>query len=70
MANAFNRGDVVQLKSGGPGMTVHKAPGDPADAYPHRPMVGEYHCIWFKGANKEQGIFAEHTLLPFVKPSK
>ena len=50
-------------------MTIHKAPGDAADVYPHRPLE-EYHCVWFKGANKEFGFFAEHVLQPFVKPAK
>lgn len=69
MANTFNSGDLVQLKSGGPGMTVYKAPGEDAESYPHKPLEN-YHCIWFKGANKEQGFFAEHVLQIFVKPTK
>ena len=69
MAKAYKKGDLVQLKSGGPAMTIHKAPGDAADVYPHRPLE-EYHCVWFKGANKEFGFFAEHVLQPFVKPAK
>ncbi|WP_207079410.1 DUF2158 domain-containing protein [Novosphingobium sp. KA1] len=28
MANKFNHGDVVVMKSGGPPMTVDKVPGD------------------------------------------
>lgn len=68
MANAFDKGDLVQLKSGGPAMTIHKAPGDLADRYPHKPQE-DYHAVWFKGANNEFGFFAEHVLQPFVKPT-
>lgn len=48
-------GDVVQLKSGGPQMTIsHKAAGG----------ASGWVCIWFDGAKKEQAIFPENALKP------
>lgn len=50
MADAFEPGDLVQLKSGGPRMTVErivKCTGP-----------GEYlHCQWFSGEKLEMGDF-------------
>lgn len=43
-------GDVVQLKSGGPTMTV-----DTLDAQ-------GAHCVWFVGIIREQGTFKPETL--------
>ena len=60
MADKFSPGDIVQLKSGGPAMTVSeiksKFAGDEATAY---------RCTWFKGASKEYGDFREETLEMF-----
>jgi len=67
MANKFNRGDVVVMKSGGPPMTVDKVPGDYAYSGASAPM-SEYHCEWFKGANAQQGTFAEHVLKAYEPP--
>lgn len=67
MANAFNRGDIVQLKSGGPPMTVDSLPGDSK----HYEQTGEeYWCTWFKGATRDQGGFEEHLLQPYEPPKK
>jgi len=53
MANtAFNIGDVVQLKSGGPKMTINSV----------RDSSGDYLCVWFRGASKEQGYFKDEVL--------
>ncbi len=51
----FNPGDQVQLKSGGPIMTVkeHRERGR------HQEGV---HCQWFAGKKLESGIFVEESL--------
>ncbi|MCG7364371.1 DUF2158 domain-containing protein [Roseomonas sp. ACRSG] len=67
MANAFNKGDVVVLKSGGPPMTVDEVPGD------RQFMGGErsnYRLEWFKGATPVHGEYAEHLLKKFTPPVK
>jgi len=69
MANAFKKGDIVVLKSGGPPMTVDKLPGEPASKYDHDGLDG-YRCEWFKGASAAHGVYAEHLLEPYVKPTK
>ncbi|MGR0183235.1 YodC family protein [Azospirillum aestuarii] len=64
MANAFNKGDVVVMKSGGPPMTVDEVPDD----------VGRnrtyYRCCWFKGAVAQSGNYSEHLLEKYVAPAK
>lgn len=68
MANAFQKGDVVVLKSGGPPMTVDKVPGEPT------PSAGilrkEYACEWFKGAVAARGTYGEHLLKFYEPPAK
>ena len=66
MANAFNLGDLVQLKSGGPPMTVDEVPGQATFLEPRE----DYKCVWFKGATRDQSAFAEHLLQPYVAPAK
>lgn len=71
MANKFNRGDVVQLISGGPAMAVDRVPGDPI--YKHKPdgsKRDDYHCEWFKGATPARGDYPEHLLKKFDPPKK
>ncbi len=68
MANAFKKGDVVVMKSGGPPMTVDKVPGDLQDY--GGGTYKEYHCEWFKGATAQQGNFGEHLLEKYVPPKK
>ncbi|WP_202909586.1 YodC family protein [Alkalilacustris brevis] len=50
-------GDVVQLKSGGPAMTVSKVEGDIC------------HCAWFIGSDLKHGMFSAATLEPYEAPS-
>ena len=69
MANKFNHGDVVVMKSGGPPMAVDKVPGDLATDYATKPLT-EYHCEWFKGATAQRGTFGEHLLETYVPPKK
>ena len=56
MAQKFKTGDIVQLKSGGPKMTVNGAelPSGAAKQY--------YSCQWFAGSKLEGGTFPEESL--------
>lgn len=63
MAAKFSSGDIVQLKSGGPAMTV-------ANVVPGMGNSTGYQCEWFRGASKERAHFAEDTLKTYVAPSK
>jgi uncharacterized protein YodC (DUF2158 family) len=52
MQQEFNVGDVVQLKSGGPKMTIeyigpHRMGGTESQAL----------CVWFEGTNKKNDWF-------------
>jgi uncharacterized protein YodC (DUF2158 family) len=62
MSIKFKIGDTVQLKSGGPAMTV-KQPDDG----PH--SDGECLCQWFGGRKLEQGYFHRDTLRKIEVPS-
>lgn len=64
MASKFSPGDIVQLKSGGPAMTVSSVTGDDGVS----DNIG-YRCEWFKGASKETAHFKEDTLKEYVAPS-
>lgn len=52
MPNSFDVGDVVELKSGGPEMTVQSKDGDHVWAQ------------WFGGRKLERGRFPVASLLP------
>lgn len=69
MANAFNKGDIVQLKSGGPPMTVDQIPGERINQYDFEGRA-DYLCEWFKGATAANGSYGEHLLQKFVPPAK
>lgn len=62
MTAKFSVGDVVQLKSGGPAMTISEVQMD------YREFKGTYRCKWFKGASNEMAVFEEATLQPYVPP--
>lgn len=64
MQHKFKLGDIVQLKSGGPAMTVAEIKNDYSGA------VSGYRCEWFKGASKEVSNFGEETLQIYVAPKK
>ena len=49
----FKAGDIVQLKSGGPDMTIEKAEGL---------TDGKIKCIWFDGDKKTHDFFVPETL--------
>jgi len=51
---SFNKGDIVQLKSGGPKMTVKWCEDQ------HGEMTAL--CQWFDGAKRSEETFAPETL--------
>lgn len=53
MAHKFKIGDIVQLKSGGPEMTVQSLP---------TVSFSRYNCQWFAGKKLEAGGFPEESL--------
>jgi uncharacterized protein YodC (DUF2158 family) len=53
----FKAGDLVELISGGPPMTVTKVIGPLADGY-------HYHTSWFAAKKHETGSFPEAALKP------
>jgi uncharacterized protein YodC (DUF2158 family) len=55
MADNFKAGDIVQLKSGGPQMTVTTVGKDSFQA----PTVW---CTWFEGKTQKNGTFAPAAL--------
>ena len=59
--SSFNVGDIVQLKSGGPEMTVQMAP--------ERPAV-YYKCQWFAGKKLESGQFPFDSLKLVTQEAK
>lgn len=50
---AVKIGDIVQLKSGGPPMTVTATMG-----------AGKFRCSWFAGAKHDAAVFPEAVLEP------
>lgn len=56
MADQFNAGNVVMLKSGGPKMTVETVA---QEAFSGKTKVW---CIWFEGAKQMTGNFDPETL--------
>ncbi len=52
MSDTFEIGEIVQLKSGGPKMTVARI----------EIVGGEIVCYWFAGAKREFGSFEPATL--------
>ncbi|WP_187336459.1 DUF2158 domain-containing protein [Novosphingopyxis iocasae] len=66
MADKFQKGDVVVLKSGGVPMTISRCPSDTND---RGKPYGVYLCVWQKGATHTQHPYEEHVLEPFTKPN-
>lgn len=54
----FEIGDSVQLKCGGPAMTVQDISR----------MTGEYQCVWFNGNIKQQSSFDGSVLKIWEPP--
>ncbi|MFI0397091.1 YodC family protein [Paracoccus jiaweipingae] len=65
MSNKFQLGDIVQLKSGGPAMTVSKVPKISGHMTKQK-----YVCQWFRGASNVSGDFGEEELQFYVAPKK
>lgn len=59
---SFNLGDVVQLKSGGPAMTVTHVSTNSRD----EPAAW---CEWFTGHEPKSASFAMASLRTYVKPN-
>ena len=51
MDTSFKPGDVVQLNSGGPKMTVEAVQSD-----------GSLRCVWFHEGKKDSGVFPQVSL--------
>ena len=51
--NEFKVGDIVQLKSGGPKMTIEEI----------SEMDNSYCCKWFAGSKLQEGFFAASALI-------
>ena len=51
----FVVGDVVELKSGGPPMTIEKF-----DSYADGTVA--VHCVWFDGITRHDGVFTVHLI--------
>ena len=60
--NDFKTGDIVQLKSGGPKMTI-KDPIDPN-------LTEDVLCQWFAGHKLESGYFPRESLNKIVDTEK
>lgn len=56
--NDFKVGDVVQLKSGGPYMTVHDLGNYESSGGP----TNGAHCIWFTNSVKDSAVFDVRVL--------
>ena len=59
----FNEGDVVQLNSGGPPMTVERF--DPMFQNP-----GTVRCSWFAGGKRMSEVFGEGAVKTADPPDK
>jgi len=56
----FEKGAIVQLKSGGPKMTVSE----------YRQGIGDYVVKWFAGSKMESACVSPEALQPYVEPTK
>ena len=63
MSGSFSIGDTVQLKSGGPPMTVKELM---SGGY----MTGQYLCQWFGGQKLQQGYFPYDSLRKIADQSR
>jgi hypothetical protein len=64
MANAFQLGDVVVLKSGGPPMTVDAVPGTAGAGVPVHLVQGRLAGGWVLPRASAQGLYASAKMTP------
>ena len=57
MSQEFKVGDIVQLKSGGPKMTVNEV------LETHGEDKQDVRCAWFAGSKHEHAYFSVETLI-------
>lgn len=60
----YSIGDQVQLKSGGPCMTVNEA----MLHHISEEFLDKYKCQWFSGKKLDIGTFPENSLETYVAP--
>ncbi len=64
MNNLFEIGDIVQLKSGGPKMTVKKTGTKTNNiGTPLNPIIYECECVWFLDDKPYSKTFDQSTLI-------
>jgi uncharacterized protein YodC (DUF2158 family) len=63
MSEEFQKGDVVQLKSGGPTMTIQ----DIGDFTSSGIQDGAL-CVWFDGKKKYSEVFDRSVLRKYTQP--
>lgn len=61
--NKFKPGDIVQLNSGGPKMTIIEK-----NEYPRNMNI--YECQWFSGAKLNNGDFPKENLIFVIEEKK
>ena len=70
----FNIGDLVELKSGGPEMTIHSIVGDSTNEFESSIFItkgykeGDLICKWFLNGNVQSEIFKAETVTK-IKPN-
>lgn len=69
MANKFNIGDRVALKTGSPVMTV-KRHAETHTSNGLSTIVDKYECVWSDGNNRQQAVFIEDVLKLIAAPDK
>lgn len=62
----FKEGDIVQLASDGPKMTIDKI----NYTFPTDEFEGLYSCKWFAGKKLEDATFNETSLIAWEQPEK
>lgn len=60
MSEELKEGDVVQLKSGGPRMTI-----EGIGLYGMGSTKKKANCVWFEGNKKQEALFELHSLEKF-----
>jgi uncharacterized protein YodC (DUF2158 family) len=63
--NAYNLGDIVKLKSGGPDMTVKEVMINMMK----KEFSGNYRCQWFAGKKLDMGTFPQESLVTVTADS-